>query len=1071
MERPANHENQQEAFDWMGYYKANSTKAHEFKQANNHAAAKQVFSETLERIEQLKKDGEKSEWIDIVASTLHYEILDCLILLQTTPSQVNLNFHKYGEFLKDQIIRFSFLDSSLQGLSRLFEDDFTITDINGLQKLITKFESIIVITKEGQLSPEEKLSLGMIYLFLNKFFEAAFLFYGFSTQMVKECKHCKDLFRSSAERAKKYFDSVDADFLEQRNFLKYKEYVNQWFGIYADILDAKFALYVRNHVDDTNWAFAQHDMDRLWKDIDNYLNTEASDEAERQTNENAATHAMEVLLEIYETNALMSITNYEDSMKGLDRILQQAERLKNSKKIVFYCHLKRAIIARKYLMDMDFNRDDFTPQLQYAMQPGFKKRGAGSDDTQLSETQFADTQVADEFSFADLEVTADFDENKTTNALPYAQREHAIVLPDEADKDLNVVAMEYCPTKEFSVPKKVEGPKSIMSALDAWRDRLGSDFKRALKFAKLYDSVEIGNENHINRKWLAILQARMLLSDYYAEKFKNSESFKKTNKRPKKDSYDSLTESLMALVEEAEVEDSENEEEKRIKKLNIQLDQIELLLSKYAEKPKVAYFRQLAEIYVLLGRIHVEKIELMIEKVAAEEDIDVDKEPYVNFDKARDYLCSAYNILQDLEQDEDTVRNTALHNELSLAYSRLKFINYSKSGSQRRESTILPSINQEADEFRKKQWVKSFCGVLGSDKLADLNTYKEGLLFKFEEEAGKLLPGIHSVSVIDNASKLPEGLEFKDNVAVQNNVAENGMYKTYIGVFGVGDFFLTIESELPISNESIKVIKFLAEKIYKLFVIHQQREELREAQDQEEKQQLKVEVLKNTYDVIKDLLPKYIIEDDLRMYERFFSKLIRTYNEEHEEQIDPNYAMYIALIYDIGMAGIESSFLNKPTGLLPYEKIKLKKHIETGLGILRGIIGIDEFTDVLMSSMLHHHREGGNGYPEELNDLRRPDSPQNLMIFISNLTAEEIAMLQRKGELNESEKFLINALAISDTLKAITANREHRDKLVENDEQVQIFLQEKAVADFPEDFIEFVKRALYSDDGLSFVWE
>lgn len=1011
METSENSDNLKPASDWISYYRINATKAHQLKQANDHAGAKQIFAEILERIQELKDAGVESEWIDMITSTLHYEISDCLISLQATPSEVNKNFHHYGEFLKEQIIRFASLDHRLAELADFFDEDFSITDMQSLQQLMVRFESAILITKGDQLTEEEKLSLGMIYLFLNKFFEAAFLFFGFSTKMVAECYECSAFFRTTAERTKQYFDSLDADFLEKKKFGKYKKYVNKWFGIYSHIIGAKFALYVRNHVDDTNWAFSQDETDMLWKDIDDYLNVETDDDA---------IHTMKLLLEIYEINALTSVSNYEDSMKNFDKILKQAERLEHPERIIFCNHLKRAIIARKYLMDIDYDRASFTKQIQHTLQ---------------GHTAELEDTLEDNSSFADLGFFEELDEDKITNALPDVHRKHVAALSDESKQ-------------------------TVYEAVKSWEDKLTKDYKQALKFAKLYSSAEVENEDHINRKWLAILQARAMLTDYHAEKFKQEESTKE-----KKESYDDLTQSLLAAIEET------NSDADEIDRLNIKLNQIEALLLKCADKPKVAYFRQLAEIYVLLGKVHVEKIELMIDKVTEGDDINVDEEPYVCFDKARDYLCSAYNLLQDLEQDQETVRNTALHNELSIAYSRLKFINYSKSESKRIESTIVHSIKNEANDFRKKKWIKSFCNVLRSDELADLEHYKAFLLFGFEREAVKLSSNIHSLTIIDSGLDLPQDLDFRNNVAVQNNVAKNGMYKTYIGIFGVGDFFLCLETELPLSPETLKILSLLAEKILKLFIIHGQRTELSQTDDENEKNHLKIEILKNTYELANELLPNYIVEDKKRMHERFFSKLIDAYNEENPDQIDPEYAKYIALIYDIGMAGIDSSFLNKPTGLLPYEKIKLKQHIAAGLEILRGVIGTDEFIDVFMASMLHHYRESGNGYPEELADLRRPDSPQHLMIFLDNLTVEELGAIYSKGELSHKEKFLIKALAICDTLKAITADREHRDKIIENDEQVQMFLQNQAVDDFPVDFIEFVKSAVYSDDGISFIWE
>ncbi|TXK77767.1 HD-GYP domain-containing protein [Paenibacillus sp. N3.4] len=67
------------------------------------------------------------------------------------------------------------------------------------------------------------------------------------------------------------------------------------------------------------------------------------------------------------------------------------------------------------------------------------------------------------------------------------------------------------------------------------------------------------------------------------------------------------------------------------------------------------------------------------------------------------------------------------------------------------------------------------------------------------------------------------------------------------------------------------------------------------------------------------------------------------------------------LLHDIGTAKVDSSILEKKSALTASEMDEIKQHTLIGYNILKNISGINE--GVKLSSLQHHEREDGSGYP------------------------------------------------------------------------------------------------------------
>jgi phosphoribosyl-ATP pyrophosphohydrolase len=982
--------------DWMTIYRNNSIEAHKLRQANDHIGAKKLFEQALEVIEEEMQKGNDDERLLWNGATLNYAILDCMILLQSTPSDVMNNLHKYGDLLKEMMLDFSRTDPKLRGIEGIFDDGFTATDIDQLKYAVERFDDIVSRIKEEELTNEQNEKLSMFYFFLSNYFHTTQLFFGFSTKMVQEGVKSKDMFKDTSKKTIELFDKV-----ENQDFDKYKSFVKKWFSIYSDIMEATYALYVEDKVFESNWEFQEKDVDMLWEVIETSLAEESDDEAANQTNQNAAAQAMELLLDVYSTYALMNVENYEKGLKGLSRISEKTEELKQGGKVTFYNHLKRAIIARKYLLEMRFNEQVMLPQFNPVSFFGSRRRGS----LELSAVSGIQYDLSNP-NFEGLISHVDPFDAKTTEALQgVADKPAALSLPDETDLDIYSRVRDDMPTNVYEQSeqqlKNLRKDKKYMKWEETFLDQLSLD----IELAKMYIPEEIEQTNHLSNKWLAILEARMLLySHFHSKENLNAD-----------DTVDDIASAILDVIDDS--------------RPLAKLSRIEELLLKHTETPKGAYFRQLVEIYVILGWVYVEKIDLFREALIKENDIDVNKEPFIYFDKARDYLCKAFNILQDMGDESIT-----LQSEIRRAYAKLKFLNISISESEDEDDNkVLPSIDKEANMFRRGQWNKAFCDLLRHENLGEAKEYKKTLLQEFEKMIKDFVPHVVSVKIFKDNSGIKTGKFTK------NDYATGGMYKTVIKVPQADDRVLGIQSELPMPSDVVNLIAEFTGHIFTLNQIYNLKTKRKNSELDRIIKELTHKIFHKTAGIVDKLVSDRQKQENQRMRSMFYSKLVEMFNlKQHKNEVDKYYADYIARFYDIGMAGIDSYFFEKPENeLLPFEKQKKQEHTQIGFEILRGILG-DDFDDVLIMALLHH---------------------------------EDSRNLEVSG-LSEEMTEILNILRISDMLREFTAAHEVvRVNDIKTEDEIKSFLSELSEKEFSSKFIEFVQESLYPSEEADLFME
>lgn len=805
--------NESNSAEWLTAYRENSIQAHKLRQANDHAGAMQLFDEALDFIEDEKQKDNIDDKLTWLETTLLYAKLDCQILLQETPSEVMKNLHRYGENLKQMMIDISEIHPKFKGIPGVFEDDFTATDIKQLVYAIERFDEIVGNVDKEDLSQEQLEKIAMFYFYLSNYFQTAQLFFGFSTMMIKEGEQCKEMFRATANRTIEIFDELDDEYLQTRDLKKYKDYVNKWYSIYADIMDATYALYVKDQVFESNWDFQEKDIKMLWKIVEGSLAEESDDEALNQMNQNAAAQAMELLMDVFSTEALMNIDNYERALGGLDKISEQTKNLKEPTKVIFYNHLKRAIIARKYLLDMRYNERLVLSQLNPVS--FFNRKKQGSEDTAVAGTQYEDTDLAD----VEISRAGNFTfSERTTKAIDgLADRPSALSLPDEDELALISMVSDFISTNVYEQSEEKSRELRKNSKYIEWEKTFIEQLRKDLEFAHIYLPGGKGDINHISNKWLAILEARLYLYEYFHS------------------------------IEE------EDPKEKIMEVLDdhtplAKLERIEAMLLKYAETPKGTYFRQIVEIFIILGWVNVEKND---------------------FSKAKKYLCEAFNMLKDMGDDSQT-----LHNEIRRAYAKLKFLESPDSD--------LPTIDRDAKVYRKDRWNKAFCEVLKSGD-------PKAIVAEFKEKAREFVPQIVNIQVFSDNSGLPNG------VFVKNDIARGGMYKTVIKVPQNSGKVLGIQSELPIPPEVLELLPEYAVYIFNLQELNDFRNKLPEVKDDKFKAALEKIILSKSNEIAQGLMSESEKAVNITMREKFYKKLVNSYNLGLHHMVNAEYADQLAV--------------------------------------------------------------------------------------------------------------------------------------------------------------------------------
>ncbi|MFC1656101.1 hypothetical protein ACFL3C_04480 [Patescibacteria group bacterium] len=352
----------------LATFKAIYDEGQKARENNDHEVALDRFREAQGIIKAAREQGFDEFEFLFKEATLHFAVTECLTILQEPPREIMGEYHEFGVILENMICSLGDNDPAFRSIRGFFEEGFTFTDLDSLDELLDELGKLLEKFSIEDLSESQRATISMFYLLLSKYFEAIQDFYIYSTKHVEKAKACLRMYKdTTADMTLAYLKGIDEEEAQRSKIPQYKRHAETWFEITGDVMEAKMALYMQYDVGETKVALSSENEDKLWKIIKNNYPNAHSDEVARGT----VLYAMEVLVEMYATDALLNMQYYEKAKERIGSIVEWCEELHRRgaqmpKKVLFNANLNLAKIAQKYVLDCMYNPKDVRAQLKEA---------------------------------------------------------------------------------------------------------------------------------------------------------------------------------------------------------------------------------------------------------------------------------------------------------------------------------------------------------------------------------------------------------------------------------------------------------------------------------------------------------------------------------------------------------------------------------------------------------------------------------------------------------------------------------------------------------------------------------
>ncbi len=333
------------------------------RQHNNHEEALEKFREAQGIIGAARKQGFDQVELLFKEATLHFAITECLTILQESPREIMEEYHAFGIILENMILSLAQSNNDFRHIQNLLYEGFTFTDLGAGENFLSQLDEFLEDISMSDLSESERATLAMFYFLLTKYIEAIQDFYVFSTKHVEKGRVCLRVFKHAAVKTLDYFAEIDETEAGNSNISQYKKHAETWFEIFNDVMEAKMALYMQHDVGETKLALSSANEEKFWEIIKKNYPSAHLDRAARHT----VLYAMELLVEIYTTDALLNMQYYEGAKEKIETIIRWCEELHGRgapipKKVLFKANLSLAKIAQKYVLDCMYNPEDVRAQ-------------------------------------------------------------------------------------------------------------------------------------------------------------------------------------------------------------------------------------------------------------------------------------------------------------------------------------------------------------------------------------------------------------------------------------------------------------------------------------------------------------------------------------------------------------------------------------------------------------------------------------------------------------------------------------------------------------------------------------
>jgi len=602
----------------------------------------------------------------------------------------------------------------------------------------------------------------------------------------------------------------------------------------------------------------------------------------------------------------------------------------------------------------------------------------------------------------------------------------------------------------------VEGLTRIMIMIKLYQTRLANKYndneKVHLLLEKLDELYEVlkSDENAIHQdelfeKWMKLIRADQILYRHQLSA-KIIQLQKDLNSRAN-------------VIVSVDLKDSEG----NLQDVNVwDILEIENMLASYVTKDakidrqRGANLPLEAQTYYTLGRVAVEKAKIYGSRLETDPSGDNGCALLRAFYDARNYLCEAYTILKSMGyQEVELIRSVAD------SYREMLDYNYTLSGmAVDKKKEVLPNFSEnlnDMDEIAKhyqiQRWTRIVFDAIRSYTYRPGDDYLNLINDSFEDGIRKIIPEVSSMYVIDifdESLGCKSGLSDQKQAMIKETIEKSRDYrvkKVYFYHKKGGKLMycfsldkenrrkMIIETDIPLADYSKTILQDISRSVDSLLRLFESRKVLEETGDDfpEVVDDLKEAVLQAATDLFDNL---FEVHPPTRSHSYGVAQMMKRSAERMKEddpdcKVNAGEAAYAGLLHDVGKLGLDPKLiLDKASKLLPFEVNQVENHTILTARVLRGLLGLKYFKNIIAVASAHHVKYGvESGYPVELPGDSIRYVLQRLITQFPNLTPEEYEFLRSDDAiLSDDWCDLAHDIVIFDQIQALRAvDRAYRE--------------------------------------------
>ncbi|MBD3156550.1 hypothetical protein GF369_01855 [Candidatus Peregrinibacteria bacterium] len=485
-----------------------------------------------------------------------------------------------------------------------------------------------------------------------------------------------------------------------------------------------------------------------------------------------------------------------------------------------------------------------------------------------------------------------------------------------------------------------------------------------------------------------------------------------------------------------------------------------------------------AQMYFMLGRVSVQKAHIYGDRIEKDpRNRDAGRLLLKTFYDARNYLCEAYGILRSMGY-----RDVTLLKHIAKEYRDLLDYNYTLSGvDHERKQEILPDVSESVSDmeeilhhYKIQRWTQVVFDAVRSYSFKSGDNYTRLMSASFEEGVRRIIPEVSRMYIVETRD---DDLGLKDRVPLdRQEMMRETIDDAQNKALGYGYFYhipggkmmyafrldkgerrkMIIETDIELTGDGKMILFEVGKSIDSMLHLLEARTVLENnAQEFPEAiGELKNYVLKAATELFDTLFevhpPTRSHSHGVAYMMNVSAQYMMNEGDGDINAIDVQEATFAGLLHDVGKLGLDPKLiLDKASRLLPFEQEQVESHSLLTARVLRGLLGMRYFKNIIAVASSHHVKYGvDRGYPFVLPGSEVRNILPKLKNHFDNLTEEEYKFLcSEEALLRDDWISLAHDLVVFDQIQALRAqDRAYRDPMSLS--ELNGYLKSKSGIDF-----------------------